>query len=139
MEYKTLTDVMNMKGREAAPIVARIAPALAKVAKRSGVVGLLFNPTVATATSETAMARLTAKERASVEAKMADIGQEVTLKLLEVCLGECLADMVEIVAAVNGTTADQLLDDCTTAEIVARVKAIASDPGFFGSLASLTR
>ena len=67
-----------------------------------------------------------------------DIAEGVVSALLRHCLGENIDDAVEIVAAVNGMTADELKAEVSTMELVRMVKAMVTDEGFFTSLRTLT-
>lgn len=137
-QYKTLADVLGMKGREGMVVVATIAPKVSKIVKTAGVVPLLLNGTVATACSEKAMAALTLEQRAKVYDRMAEIGEEVACRIIDT-VGECLPEFEAVVAAVNGMSVDELLDRHTVGDIYEMAKTIVSDPGFLGSLSKLSR
>lgn len=136
--YKTLSDIMNAPGRESMAEIARIAPAVETVARKSGIFKLIFSDTVVKASSKAYMQGATKKERDRVSAEMRDLGEQVILKVLKYGLGECLPEMQEIVAAINGISRDELLDNYTMGEIVGMIKAIVGDEGFLSSLRTLT-
>lgn len=133
-DYKTLTDVLNAPARESMATVARIAPAIERIARESGILSLVFSPEVMAAYDPARVREMTLDQRKSLNASMLKLGEEAMLRILKYGLGECLGDMQEIVAAVNGITKDELLDDYSGVEVVAMAKAIVSDQGFLTSL-----
>lgn len=135
--YKTLTEIMAAPARESMPIVARIAPAMEQIAAKTGILSLMFSETVALATNAAALAKLNEGERAAVRADMAALGEQVTLKLLG-SIGSCMPEYQEILAALNGITVDELLDNYTAKDIIEMIKAVITDNDFLASLRTLT-
>ena len=133
--YKTLTDLLNAPARESMAAIARVAPAIERIARSSGIFDLVFSNAVMDVYDAKAQGKGATKKQAEA---LKETGVEITLRVLKYGLGENLSDMQEIIAAINGITVDELLDAYTTAEIIKMVKAIVSDQGFLSSLATLT-
>ena len=134
--YRTLTDLLNMPAGEAEPLIMRAAPALERVADACGLFDTFFDKDFLTAQDPRAMAKLNKAERERVEARVLAMGKELTRKLFAKGLGECLPDVIDVLAAIQGVSASELKASRTTLEVINMAKAVLSDPGFF-SFASI--
>jgi hypothetical protein len=119
--YRTLSDVLEMPVEEGAQILARVAPALERFARKSGIFSVMFE-----------MAGT-----ASSEAEAAKMGEEVALLVLRYALGECLEDMQEIIAAINGMSKEDLKKNYTVADVIRMIKSMVGDKGFLSSVRTL--
>lgn len=135
--YRTLTQVMQAPARESMPIIARIAPAIERIVTKTGILKLMFSNTVALASNQRAMAKLSEKKQAEIRAEMEGIGEQAVSALLK-SLGDCMPEYEEILAAINGVSVDELLDNYSMSDIVNMIKTIVSDNGFLSSLRTLT-
>lgn len=120
-EFRTLSDVMNEPSGECLDIIARVAPAIERFANKSGIIGKVLEKQ---GTAE------------SVE-QAVEIVELTASAVLRYALGECQAETVEIVAAVNGLTVDQVRNDYTGWELAKMVKAVVMDKGFLSSVRTL--
>ena len=118
---KTLSDVMSQPSGECLDIIARVAPAIERFVSKSGVIRSLI---------ENGGTANTVEEAADMAEAMASV-------ILRYALGECQAEAVEIVAAINGMTADELRSECTGWEVARMIKALVSDKGFLSSVRTL--
>lgn len=134
--YRTLTDLLNMPAGEAEPLIMRAAPALERVADACGLFDTFFDKDFLTCQDPRAMAKLNKAERERVEARVLAMGKELTRKLFAKGLGECLPDVIDVLAAIQGVSASELKASRTTLEVISMAKAVLSDPGFF-SFASI--
>ena len=118
---KTLSDIMEQPSGECLDVIARVAPALERFVTKSGVIrSLLENQGKAN----------TIEEGVEMAEKMVSV-------ILRYAMGECQAEAVEIVAAVNGMTVKQLRSECNGWEVARMIKAIVGDKGFTSSLRTL--
>jgi hypothetical protein len=120
-EFRTLSDVMNEPSGECLDIIARVAPAIERFANKSGIIGKILEKQ---GTAE------------SVE-QAVEIVELTASAVLRYALGECQSETVEIVAAVNGLTVDQVRNDYTGWELAKMVKAVVMDKGFLSSVRTL--
>ena len=120
-EFRTLSDIMNAPSGEGLDIIARVAPAIERFANKSGIIGKILEKQ-GTATS--------------VE-QAVEIAELTASAVLRYALGECQSETVEIVAAVNGLTVDQVRNDYTGWEFAKMVKAVVMDKGFLSSVRTL--
>lgn len=118
---KTLSEIMEQPSGECLDIIARVAPAIERFTTKSGVIRSLIESEGKAATVEEG-------------AKMAETMVSVILRY---ALGECQNEAVEIVAAVNGLTVEQLRKECSGWEVARMIKALVSDKGFLSSLRTL--
>lgn len=115
---KTLSDIMAQPSGECLDVIARIAPALDRFVTKSGVIrSLLENQGKAD----------TVEEGIEMAEKMVSV-------VLRYAMGECQAEAVEIVAAVNGMTVEQLRSECNGWEVARMIKVLVGDRGFMSSL-----
>lgn len=121
-EWRTLSDLMEANSGETLETVARIAPAVERIIVKSGILRSVLEKG-GTANS---------KEEA------AEMVEEIASALLRYCLGENIGDAVEVLAAINGMTAEELKENTTTWQLVGMIKALVTDSGFFTSLRTLT-
>lgn len=118
---KTLSEVMALPSGECLDVIARVAPAIERFTVKSGVIRSLI---------ESQGKAETIEEGAEMAEMMASV-------ILRYALGECQSEAVEIVAAVNGLTAEQLRSDCSGWEVARMIKALVTDKGFLSSLRTL--
>lgn len=118
---KTLSDIMAQPSGECLDVIARVAPALERFVTRSGVIRSLIENQGKAATVEEGV----------------DMAETMVSVLLRYALGECQAEAVEIVAAVNGLTVEQLRSECTGWEVARMIKALVGDKGFTSHLRTL--
>lgn len=136
--YKTLSQLMDAPAGECMQAIARVAPAIGTIAEKTGIFKLLFSDTVIKANSQSYMRHATKKERERIADEMASTGEQILLRLLKVGLGECLPEMQEVLAAINGISRDELLAKYSTREIIGMVKEVLGDDGFLSSMRTLT-
>lgn len=134
--YRTITDLLNMPAGEAEPLIMRAAPAIERVADACGLFDTFFDPDFVAYQDKRAFAKLNKAERERVEAKVLGMGKEIMRKLMAKGLGECLPDVVDVLAAVQGVTADELRATYTTLEVIGMAKAVLSDQGFLSFAAT---
>ena len=134
--YRTLTDLLNMPAAEAEPLIMRAAPAIERVADAVGLFDTFFDPDFVTCQDKRAMAKLSKAERERIEAKVLNMGKELTRKLFAKGLGECLPDVMEVLAAIQGVSAAELKAGRTTLEVINMAKAVLGDPGFLSFAAT---
>ena len=120
-EYRTLTQLMEQPAGECLDALAKVAPAIERVMDKSGLLDMLINKQGTASSTEEAE----------------DIVKTFMQALLRYGMGECQADMLEIIAAINGTTPEQLRRDCTGWELVKMIKAVLTDRDFFTSARAL--
>lgn len=118
--YKTLTDLLNEPAGDCMEAIARVAPAIERVANRSGLLDMLIQQ----------------QGTAANEAEAGDIVKEFISALLAHCLGDCKDEMLDIIAAINGMTVEELKENYTGWQLVEMVKSIVTDQDFFTSLQS---
>lgn len=118
---KTLSEIMAQPSGECLDVIARVAPAIDRFTVKSGVIRSLIESEGKAATVEEGV-------------EMAEMMASVILRY---ALGECQDEAVEIVAAVNGLTVDQLRSECSGWEVARMIKALVSDKGFLSSLRTL--
>ena len=128
--FRTVSDVLNMPAGESEPIIMRAAPAIGRVVEAVGLLDVFFDSDFATYQSAREMAKLSKKERERVTEHVLSMGKGLTAALLTKGLGECLPDVKEIIAAVNGLTLAELNANYSTLEIIAAAKALLKDEGF---------
>ena len=134
--YKTLGEIMNAPARESMPIIARVAPAIESIATKTGILSLMFDNAVVTATNAAAMQKLPKEQQAKVRGDLMKIGENVTIKLVG-SIGSCMPEYQEILAAINGITVDELLDNYTAKQIIEMIKTVVSDKDFLTSVRTL--
>lgn len=117
----TLSEIMAQPSGECLDIIARVAPAIERFAMKSGVIRSLIEN----------------EGRANTIEEGAKMAEEMASVFLRYALGECQNEAVEIVAAVNGLTAEQLRSECSGWEVAKMIKALVSDKGFLSSLRTL--
>lgn len=121
-KYRTLTEVLDAPAGECLDVVAIAAPAIERLMNKCGLIDYLVeNGGTANSIDE-------AKGYAKI----------MTSTLLRYALGECQDDAVQIVAAINGMTADELRESCTGWELVSMIRAMVTDKDFFQSLQAFT-
>lgn len=120
-EYRTLTQLMEQPAGECLDAIARVAPAIERVLDKSGLLDMLIEK----------------QGTADSEDDAGEIVKEFMRALLRYGMGECQGDMVEIIAAINGTTPEQLRKECTGWELVKMIKTILTDRDFFTSVRAL--
>lgn len=121
-KYRTLTEVLDAPAGECLDVVAIAAPAIERLVNKCGLIDYLVeNGGTANSIDE-------AKGYAKI----------MTSTLLRYALGECQDDAVQIVAAINGMTADELRESCTGWELVSMIRAMVTDKDFFQSLQAFT-
>lgn len=118
---KTLSEIMEQPSGECLDVIARIAPALERFVTRSGVIRSLIENQGKAATVE----------------EGADMAETMVSVLLRYAMGECQNEAVEIVAAVNGMTVEQLRSECSGWEVARMIKALVGDKGFTSHLRTL--
>lgn len=118
---KTLSEIMEQPSSECLDVIARIAPALERFVTRSGVIRYLIENQGKAATVE----------------EGADMAETMVSVLLRYAMGECQNEAVEIVAAVNGMTVEQLRSECSGWEVARMIKALVGDKGFTSYLRTL--
>lgn len=118
---KTLSEIMEQPSGECLDVIARVAPALERFANKSGIIRTLIEK----------------EGTADTKEKAADMAEMTASAILRYALGECQNEAVEIVAAVNGLTVDQLRSECTGWEVARMIKALVGDKGFMSHLRTL--
>lgn len=118
---KTLSEIMEQPSGECLDVIARVAPALERFVNRSGVIRSLIENQGKAATVE----------------EGADMAETMVIVLLRYAMGECQNEAVEIVAAVNGLTVEQLRTECSGWEVARMIKALVGDKGFTSYLHTL--
>lgn len=118
---KTLSEIMEQPSGECLDVIARIAPALERFVNRSGVIRFLIENQGKAVTVE----------------EGADMAETMVSVLLRYAMGECQNEAVEIVAAVNGLTVEQLRTECSGWEVARMIKALVGDKGFTSHLRTL--
>lgn len=118
---KTLSEIMEQPSGECLDVIARVAPALERFVNRSGVIRSLIENQGKAATVE----------------EGADMAETMVSVLLRYAMGECQNEAVEIVAAVNGMTVEQLRTECSGWEVARMIKALVGDKGFTSHLRTL--
>lgn len=121
-KYRTLTEVLDAPAGECLDVVAIAAPAIERLVNKCGLIDYLVE------NGGTANSIEEAKGYAKI----------MTSTLLRYALGECQDDAVQIVAAINGMTADELRKSCTGWELVSMIKTMVTDKDFFQSLQAFT-
>lgn len=119
--FRTLSDVMDAPAGDGMETIARIAPAIEKLATKSGLLDLIIEK----------------QGTAETEAEAVEIVKGALAALMKYGLGECLEDMVEVLAAINGRTVEELKADYTGWDVVRMAKAVISDKAFFSLLRTL--
>lgn len=128
--YRTLTEVLNMPAGESEPIIMRAAPAIASVADGVGLFDAFFDEDFLKLQDSKAFAKLPKKEQQRIESKVSEMGKTLSKNLLAKGLGECLPDVKDILAAINGVTLAELNERYSTLEVIAMARALLSDKGF---------
>lgn len=118
---KTLSEIMEQPSGECLDIIARVAPALERFASKSGIIRQLIEN----------------EGQASSVEEGVKMAETMATAILRYALGECQDEAVEIVAAVNGLTVEQIREDCSGWEVAHMIKALVSDKGFLSSLRTL--
>lgn len=118
---KTLSEIMDQPSGECLDVIARVAPAIERFTVRSGVIRSLLEKQGKAATVE----------------EGAEMAEMMASAILRYAMGECQDEAVEIVAAVNGMTVEELRADCSGWEVARMIKALVSDKGFFSHLRTL--
>ena len=122
-KYRTLTEVLDAPAGECLDVVAIAAPAIERLVNKCGLIDYLVeNGGTANSIDE-------AKGYAKI----------MTSTLLRYALGECQGDAVEIIAAINGMSAEELRSKCTGWELVSMIKTMVTDKDFFQSLQAFTK
>lgn len=121
-KWRTLSDLMEANSGESLEAVARVAPAIERIITKSGLLRSVLEK----------------GGTARNKAEALDMAESVASALLRYCLGENIGDAVEVLAAINGMTAEELKKNTTTWELVGMIKALVTDEGFFTSLRTLT-
>ena len=122
-KYRTLTEVLDAPAGECLDVVAIAAPAIERLVNKCGLIDYLVE-NGGTANSV---------EEAKGYAKI------MTSTLLRYALGECQDDAVQIIAAINGMSAEELRRECTGWELVSMIKTMVTDKDFFHSLQAFTK
>lgn len=122
-KYRTLTEVLDAPAGECLDVVAIAAPAIERLVNKCGLIDYLVE-NGGTANSV---------EEAKGYAKI------MTSTLLRYALGECQGDAVDIIAAINGMSAEELRRECTGWELVSMIKTMVTDKDFFQSLQAFTK
>lgn len=120
-KWRTLSDLMEANSGESLEAVARVAPAIERIISKSGLLRSVLEKGG------------TAKSKKEA----VDMAEDVASALLRYCLGENIGDAVEVLAAINGMTSEELKANTTTWELVGMIKAIVTDEGFFTWLRTL--
>ena len=118
---KTLSDIMAQPSGECLDVIARIAPALERIVTKCGVIRFLLEN----------------QGRANTVEEGVEMAEMMASVILRYAMGECQAEAVEIVTAVNGMTVDQLRSECNGWEVARMIKALVGDKGFTSSLRTL--
>lgn len=119
--FKTLSDLMEQPAGECLDLIARVAPALERICKKSGIIRTVI-ATGGTATNLD---------------EALDMAEATATTVLKYALGECQDDAVEIVAAINGLTVEELRGNYSGWQLVKMIKAVVMDKGFLSSARSL--
>ena len=135
--YRTLTDLLNMPAGEAEPLIMRAAPAIERVADAVGLFDAFFDPDFAAYQDRGAFAKRSQAERERIEAKVLGMGKDIMRNLMAKGLGECLPDVIDVLAAVQGVSVAEFRKQYTTLEVIGMAKAVIGDPGFFTFAATL--
>lgn len=122
-KYRTLTEVLDAPAGECLDVVAIAAPAIERLVNKCGLIDYLVE------NGGTANSLDEAKGYAKI----------MTSTLLRYALGECQGDAVEIIAAINGMSAEELRRECTGWELVSMIKTMVTDKDFFQSLQAFTK
>lgn len=120
--YKTLSEIMEEPAGECLDIIARVAPALERFISKSGIIRTLIEK----------------QGTASTKEEAAEMAELTAAAILKYALGECQGEAVEIVAAVNGLTVEELRRDYTGWELAKMIKAVVMDKGFLLHVRTLT-
>jgi hypothetical protein len=120
-KFRTISDVMSQSAEESMAVIATIAPAIERVATKSGLLHLILEK----------------QGTAANEAEAVEIVEGAITALMRYALGECMDDMKAILAAVNGLTVEEMGEKYTGWDIVNAAKAIITDKDFFTLLRSL--
>lgn len=134
--YRTLTDLLNMPAGEAEPLIMRAAPAIERVADAVGLFDTFFDADFVTYQDKRAFMKLNKAERERIENKVLGMGKGLMRSLMAKGLGECLPDVIDVLAAVQGITAAELKATYTTLEVINMAKAVLSDQGFLSFAAT---
>ena len=118
---RTISDVMGQDANESMAVIATIAPAIERVATKSGLLHLILEK----------------QGTAKTDAEAIEIVEGAVSALMRYALGECMDDMKAIIAAVNGLTVEELGEQFTGWDVVGAAKAIVTDKDFFSLLRSL--
>ena len=119
--FKTISDLLEQPAGECVDVLAEVAPAIERVANRSGLLDMM----------------VAAQGTANDEAEAEKMVKAFISALLKHALGDCNGDVLTIIAAVNGITVEELRSDYSGWQLVRMVKAIITDKGFFTSLRAL--
>lgn len=136
--YRTLTDLLNMPAGEAEPLIMRAAPAIERVADAVGLFDTFFDSDFITYQDKATFMGRSKAERERIEAKVLGMGKDLMRNLMAKALGECLPDVVDVLAAVQGVSVREFRERYTTLEVISMARAIIGDPGFFTFAATLT-
>ena len=120
-KFRTISDVMGQDANESMAVIATIAPAIERVATKSGLLHLILEK----------------QGTAKTDAEAIEIVEGAVSALMRYALGECMDDMKAIIAAVNGLTVEELGEQFTGWDVVGAAKAIVTDKDFFSLLRSL--
>lgn len=120
-KFRTISDVMNQSAGESLAVIATIAPAIERVATKSGLLHLILEK----------------QGTAASDAEAIEIVEGVIAALMRYALGECMDDMAAIIAAVNGMTVEEMKERLTGRDVFEAARAIISDKDFFSLLRSL--
>lgn len=120
-KYRTISDVMSQPADETLAVIATIAPAIERVATKSGLLHLILEK----------------QGTAATDAEAVEIVEGAVSALMRYALGECMDDMKAIIAAVNGLSVEEMGKRYTGWDVVNAAKAIITDKDFFSLLRSL--
>lgn len=120
-KYRTISDVMNQPADETLAVIATIAPAIERVATKSGLLHLILEK----------------QGTAASDAEAIEIVEGAVSALMRYALGECMDEMKAIIAAVNGLTPEEMGQRFNGWDVVNAAKAIITDKDFFSLLRSL--
>lgn len=120
-KFRTVSDVMSQNAEESMAVIATIAPAIERIATKSGLLHLIVE-----------------KQGTAADSAEAGVIVEGAISaLMRYALGECMDDMKSIIAAVNGLTVEEMGEQFTGWDVVSAAKTIITDKDFFSLLRSL--
>lgn len=120
--YNSFSSLLEMNAGECAAAIATAAPTIERFIKKSGIVSFMVK----------------SFNNAEDEEAAEELAAEALTILLKHALGDCLDEMLEIIAIINFITVDELKERYSGLDLVLMVKTVITDKGFFSLLGTFS-